>query len=482
MSQSDDLLLPEIATRDRSALFWYTMGMLLPNPDPILKSLGKDISTYRDLRADPQVAGNIRRRKGAVKALRYGFNDGKAKPGSAQWVEGILSRLPLKKIISDILEAPLYGYQPLEVMWQKSGSYLVPLSVQNKPPEWFRFDTNNQLRLLTKGAPVFGELLPEKKFLLATQESTYQNPYGIPDLELCFWATTFKKGGLKFWVSFTEKYGSPWLIGKHPRNTPEAETDDFLDKLFNMVNDAVAVIPDDSSVEVKEAAGKSSSAEVFERFLMYCRSEVNYALLGQNQSSEANSNRASAEVGMEVTRDIREADKAIVEEVMNTLIRWIWELNFNDTECPVFCMWEQESVDKLRAERDKTLVEAGAKLSNAYFKRTYGLQDGDLIESVPDAVQVMQPVNFAERTPAVVPVDVQLANRLSIEAAPAWDAILQHVRRVVDRAVSLEALRDDLLASYADLPHDKLVAVMEFGFSAAALAGVSDVNDAAQRV
>ena len=38
-------------------------------------------------------------------------------------------------------------------------------------------------------------------------------------------------------------------------------------------------------------------------------------------------------------------------------------------------------VDKVLAERDEKLVRAGAKLTPAYFKRAYNLQDGDLDEA-----------------------------------------------------------------------------------------------------
>lgn len=44
------------------------------------------------------------------------------------------------------------------------------------------------------------------------------------------------------------------------------ETDNLADLLEDMVQDAVAVIPDDSSVEIQEA-NKSSSAEVFEKLI-----------------------------------------------------------------------------------------------------------------------------------------------------------------------------------------------------------------------
>lgn len=369
-----------LATRDRSIDF-TALGLYLPNPDPVLKALGLDIRVYRDLRSDAHIGGCIRRRKAAVKALEWGVDRDQAKSRVSKNVEAIVKDLPLGQLIGEILDAVLYGYQPVEIVWGKVGGYVVPVEVVCKPPEWFCFDAENQLRLRTRDNALEGELLPERKFLLARQDATYQNPYGFPDLSMCFWPTTFKKGGLKFWVTFTEKFGAPWVIGKHPRGTPDTETDALLAQLEAMVQDAVAVVPEDSKVEIHEAAGKAASADIYEKLLHFCRSEVSIALLGQNQTTEAKTNFASAKAGIEVTREIRDGDKAIVEDTFNTLIRWICELNFGDGARPVFSLWEQEEVDKVLAERDEKLVSAGARLTPQYFKRAYALQDGDLDET-----------------------------------------------------------------------------------------------------
>lgn len=390
--ESSKSLSEQIATRGRSIDF-YGLGMYLPNPDPVLKALGKDIKVYRELRADAHVGGCIRRRKAAVKALEWGLDRDKAKSRVAKSIEAIFADLPIERIITEMLDAVLYGYQPMEITWQKVGGLVVPVDIVGKPSNWFVFDEENKLRFRTRENSIKGEELPERKFLLPRQDPTYDNPYGFPDLSMVFWPTTFKKGGLKFWVQFTEKYGAPWVIGKHPRGTQDKEADDLLDKLEAMVQDAVGVIPDDSSVEIKEAANGANNADVYERLLHFCRSEVSIALLGQNQTTEANSNRASAQAGLEVTRDIRDGDKSIVEDAFNTLIRWVCELNFSDGARPVFSLWEQEEVDKVLAERDEKLVRAGAKLTPAYFKRAYSLQDGDLEEAAQPATPAAE---FAE--------------------------------------------------------------------------------------
>ena len=238
--------------------------------------------------------------------------------------------------------------------------------------------------------------MPPRKFLVPRQDASYDNPYGFADLSMCFWPTTFKKGGLKFWVQFTEKYGAPWVVGKHPRGTQDQEAEKLLDALEDMVQDAVAVIPDDSSVELKEAVNGANNAEVYERLLHFCRSEVSIALLGQNQTTEADSTRASAQAGLEVTRDIRDGDAAIVCGALNTLIRWTCELNFGTGALPQFDMWEQEEVDKVLAERDETLTKAGAKFTPTYFKRAYGLQDGDLVEAPAETASADVAAAFAE--------------------------------------------------------------------------------------
>ena len=46
----------------------------------------------------------------------------------------------------------------------------------------------------------------------------------------------------------------PHLIGKHPRGSTKEETNSLADMLEDMVQDAIAVIPDDSSIEIQEAS------------------------------------------------------------------------------------------------------------------------------------------------------------------------------------------------------------------------------------
>jgi phage gp29-like protein len=427
-------LSTEIASRARS-MDAAGLAFTLPNPDPVLKRQGKDLRVYRELRSDAHVGGCIRRRKASVKALERRIVAGKAGARATRRAEDVLGRLNMDRVLNEMLDGVLFGWQPLELMWGLLGGAMVPLDVVGKPGEWFTFDGEAQLRFLSRGNPR-GEELEPRKFLLARQEASYANPYGFADLSMCFWPTVFKRGGLKFWVTFTEKYGTPWLVGKQPRGTAPAEVEGLLDKLEAMIQDAVAAIPDDASIEVLEAAGKGASAELYERLLMFCRSEVSIALLGQNQSTEASSTHASATAGLQVTQDIRDGDARMVEGALNQLLRWVTDLNEGEAApSPTVELFEEEQVNTEQAERDKTLGEAGVQFTRKYWLRTYKLEESDLVpEAAPGARQPAAPVQFAagDAPPAGDAIDQAVQAELA-----GWQPLMQPMVQ------PLQALLDD---------------------------------------
>ena len=476
-------LSEQIATRDRS--MDMSFGFILPNPDPILKRQGKDIAVYRDMRSRASVGGPIRRRKAAVKALEWRVERGKASARVTRLANDVLATYDMDTLINEITNAVLFGYQPLELVWGPFNGAAAPLQVIGKPQEWFFFDNAAQLRFRSRQQPLQGEELEPRKFLLARQEASYDNPYGFADLSMCFWADTFMRGGLKFWVTFTEKYGTPWLVGKQPRGTPGSEVNNLLDKLEAMVQDAVAAIPDDSSIDILESGDKGASADLYERLLMYCRSEINIALLGQNQSTESNSNRASATAGLEVAKTIRDGDSALVMATMNQLLRWLTDLHDGEqAPAPTFVLFEEEDINTQQAVRDETLTKAGLKFTKEYWKRVYRLQDGDIEDasaepSMPAAPSTAAavPVEFVEGTaPAVMPT-----GELNTAAAPIVMAWVRDLRALVEAHSEPQALQDALLEAYSELPTDELTEVMALAFELAHLQGRDQVMQGAGR-
>lgn len=467
-------LSEEIATRGRS--MDMSFGFILPNPDPILKRQGKDISVYRDMRSRASVGGPIRRRKAAVKALEWRVERGKASARVTRLCSDVLATYDMDRLLNEITDAVLFGYQPLELVWGPFNGATVPLEVIGKPQEWFFFDNAAQLRFRSRAQPLLGEELEPRKFVLARQEASYANPYGFPDLSMCFWADTFMRGGLKFWVTFTEKYGTPWLVGKQPRGTPGPEVNALLDKLEAMIQDAVAAIPDDSSIDILEAGDKGASADLYERLLMYCRSEINIALLGQNQSTEASSNRASATAGLEVADTIRDGDSRLVCATINQLLRWMTDLHDGEqAPAPTFELFEEEDVNVTQAQRDETLKRAGVNFQPQYWKRVYKLQDGDIADAPPvvstpaQAAPPVPVVEFAEGTSPAVPGETVSA--LSAGASPVFASWISELRNLIEAHRDPQRLQEELLEAFSELPTQELAELMALAFELAHLQG-----------
>lgn len=470
-------LIGIIASRANAIDYWAFMHYL-PNPDPVLKKMGKDISAYREILSDSHVGGCVRRRKAAIKGLEWRITPtGNEK--TDEILTALFDRLPMSHIISQILDATLFGYQALEVMWESKDGLLLPVAIVGKPQEWFVFDEENQLKLRTK-EKINGEELPPYRMLLATQNATYINPYGLGDLSLCFWAATFKKGGFKFWLEFAEKYGTPWLVGKYPRSAQAHEIDELLDSMEKMLGTAVAAIPDDSSIGMLESSSKGGSSQVFDDFLRYCKSEIAIAILGQNQTTEAEANRASATAGLEVTRDIRNDDASLVEGVFNQLLAWICELNFSVDTLPTFELFEQESIDKLQAERDKLLTEMGVGFTEQYIHRAYGFEEGDIVMQEISPNPSLQKkgtdkVDFAE--PISKSVIETIGEQLEVEGEAVVETWLHDIRDRLGQAESLENFRNQLDSLIPELSYAEYGELLAWGSTAAQFAGRQSVEN-----
>ena len=169
-----------------------------------------------------------------------------------------------------------------------------------------------------------------------------------------------------------------------------------------MVQDAIAVIPDDSSVEIQEA-NKSSSAEIFEKLIDKMNGEISKAILGQTLTTEIGSSGsyAASNTHMQVRQDIIDADKKLVERTINQLLQWIYQINFSSAEVPVFELYAPEDVDLTLAQRDKILSETGVKFTKEYFIKAYGFdeEDFDIREDIIPATPAFS--EFKESEPTI---------------------------------------------------------------------------------
>ncbi|MCZ7600799.1 MAG: DUF935 domain-containing protein [Gammaproteobacteria bacterium] len=128
----------------------------------------------------------------------------------------------------------------------------MPALVADKPQRRFLFDTDNNLRLKTRDNITPGEELGEFKWLVTRHMPKHDNPYGVAVFSACFWPYTFKHAGFRYFTKFVERYGIPTPVGKYPPGTREQEINELVNRPAQMIEDAVAAIPSDASVELLE--------------------------------------------------------------------------------------------------------------------------------------------------------------------------------------------------------------------------------------
>lgn len=347
----------------------------LPNPDSVLRKTGKGYETLRLLTQESQIATCIQSRKAATKSLRHRVNLYFSDEKRQTFYDNLLRRLKIHKVVDEVLNAPLFGFQPIEIVWEAQDGFIVPKKIQAKPQEWFFFDANGNLMIRLKGyTDGFKIEEDSKKFLCPQHNSDYLNPYGLALLSLCFWNVAFKKGGLQFWMKFIEKYAIPYFIGKYEPGASDDKKEEILNLLVSMVQDAVGVIPNDSSVEIKEAAGKGTSAQIFKTFVEFLDKEISKTILGQTLTTEPGESGSYAlgQVHNQVRQDIVESDIRLVEETINTLLLWIHELNFDDENIPSIEFYSPKPVTQEDAGIDTAAYNMGVRFNENYFTRKYG--------------------------------------------------------------------------------------------------------------
>ncbi|MBP5202289.1 DUF935 family protein [bacterium] len=483
---------------------------VLPNPDPILEKLGRRISTYDTLLFDSQVGSCMASRKAGVSKLNFELAAGNASENVVKFIKEIFDEFDHKHLFDMILNCTAYGYQPIEINWGVRSGKIVPVLIEEKPAEWFCFSEENELRFLSKKEPWAGEALPPMKFICPTLQGSYKNPYGISVLSKCFWPVAFKKGGMKFWVAFTEKYGSPWLIGKYAPGASIKDQNDIQSHLEDMIQDAVGTFPDNSKIEIIEATGKSASAEIFNRLIDVCNADISKAILGQTLTTELGStgSLAAAQTHNEVRKDIILDDARIIEKAVNQIIRWTVDQNFGTSvPAPKYHFYEPEDVDRQLAERDATLFGIGVRFSPYYIQKTYNidLKDFKIVDpgSAPlfsDRDNELKALNdFAHFGSRLSPFEQgfisalvrgdfsenhgggirDLLDKAASRAFPPelqqkiMEGILKPVFDLIEKGESLEEIQEKLAELLPELNTDELAEVLERACAAADMYGNS---------
>lgn len=479
----------EIATtRDgRDITRGFVNGLpLLPTQDKLLLLKGAgDLRIYQEVLRDEQVKACLAQRFSAVTSCAWTVKPGGNKlvdKKAAEFITEQLAELRFDSITEKMLYGVFYGYAVAEAIWAVDGSRVIPADIKVRNRVRFGFAPDMSLRLKTM-QNINGEVLPPRKFWhFATGADHDDEPYGLGLAHWLYWPVFFKRSGIKMWLKFLDKFGSPTVKGTYQPGTPESEQDKLLNALRDLQNDSAVILPEGMTAELLEAA--RSGAADYATMVRVMDDAIAKVILGQTASTQGTPGKLGNEqLQSDVRQDIVKADADLICMSFNaTIVRWLTDWNFSGAAYPT--VWreveEPEDLDK-RADRDTKVKQLGFKPSLNYVQETYGGEWTESATEVPQVLQQAQQAGQAEFAEPVADTTDGLSDALTTDTQPLWRNRLSRIEALVESSESLELLQKSLLAEFAQGPEDELVNVMAAAFALAELRGMSDVQDDAER-
>ena len=470
------------------------LSMPLPDPDPILRQALQGRSTYKDIVADTRVASLLESRQGGLLARTPTLQDTNCKPEVKTACEELLATLKIYEIITDIWDAIPFGMVPVEICWDVVDGRLFPVSIKGINQSLFWFNQRGELIFRSFGSAEINCTVDHPlQIIPVRRKPTARNPWGEPLASRLFWPVAFKRGGLEFWLEFTEKYGSPFVVAKYRQGADRTEQDSIIAACDMLRRGGQAAYPEGTSIEILEAAGKGASAELYEKLVRWSTEEMSVAILGHVGSSNA----TAGKLGDDTTaQDIREqlidSDCRVISTFFDELLRIFVQLNFGDTPAPQLVFIEENGVLKEVADRDKVLSELGVQFKPSYITRTFGIDENDFTMA-DNSVQKTPALSLNSSGVCKTPLQyasmygrsanapdssdpIQQLTDQALSFGSPMDSMIADIEQMVENATSLDALRTDILSAYAKLDAGALTEILSQAFTIATLQGMADAQ------
>lgn len=485
MSQQDPTERPvpgrEIATTGdgRDITRGYTGALLLPS-DRILRGRGAgDLAIYEQVLSEAQVSACFRQRRSAVTSREWQVDAASERAidqRAADHLRAQLQRIGWDRVTELMLYGVFYGYAVAEIIYGREDGRLTWDRIRVRNRRRFRFAPDGSLRLITPQNPYPGEEVPQANFWqYATGADHDDEPYGLGLAHWLYWPVLFKRNGLKFWLTFLEKFGMPTGVGKYGPDATVDERAKLLGAVEAIQTDTGVILPEGMAIELLEAA-RSGTAD-YQALHDTMDATIAKVVLGQAASTQGTPGRlGNDELQGDVRDDIVKADADLICESLNCgPVRWLTRYNFPDADPPrVFrVLDEPEDLDAM-AERDTKVFALGFRPGLQYVRDTYGdhWEPGEGLGGPP--------VAFADNSDAARRHDDFIANlvdQLAEKAGPITDRWVARIRAEVQQATSFEDLLGRLSLLITELPLDELGAVIEQASGAAHTAGALDAGN-----
>ncbi|CDF82138.1 hypothetical protein PKB_0770 [Pseudomonas knackmussii B13] len=460
----------------------FLSGLQQPSDYILQRRGGNDLRIYEEVLRDGQVKATWGQRQLAVVSREWQVDAGgdrRIDKAAAEHLRQQLQNVGWDRITNGMLYGVYYGHAVGEVIYGRDDRYITLQAIKVRNRRRFRYDQEGGLRLLTPQNMFEGEPCPAPYFWhFCTGADNDDEPYGLGLAHWLYWPVFFKRNGLKFWLTFLDKFGMPTAVGKFGKNATPEEKAKLLAATQAIQTDTGVIMPEDMMIELLEAA-RSGTGDY--KILHDTMDEtIAKVTLGQVASSQGTPGRLGNDnLQADVRLDLVKADADLICESFNLgPARWLTEWNFPGAVPPrVYRVVEEPEDMDAKASRDEKVFRfSGFKPTLGYVQETYGVEVQEEVQPTADSSAPAAPAEFAEGDGGSDPASA-MTTQLAKAMQPAVKDWSDQLRSLVDSATSLDDLQAQLLKLAPQLSLDQYAAAMATGLQAANLAGRTDVQD-----
>lgn len=320
---------------------------------------------YEDVMQDPHLESVIGKRKARLHSatIRFQKNDG-------QYDESMdeLIKAPwFTAFLDDCLDAKFYGFSLFQFDRDKDGFVSYELVNRKHVNPIDKIIMRQQYD--TTGIPFdnfYNLLLVGKDRDLGMLSKV--TPYVI-----------YKRNAMGDWSQFSELFGMP--VREY---TYDASDDEARQRLLNDAQEqgaaSVYIHPNDATMKLVEAAGKTASVDVYDKFINRLNAEISKCVLGNTLSTESSENgtQSLGTVQKQGEDDICMSDRKYVLDVLNYELTDIFASMGINTQGGEFIYEESEDKDIEKQMRIvQGLWQMGLPMSDDYLYKKFGVDKPD---------------------------------------------------------------------------------------------------------
>lgn len=376
-SEANPVLTELATTQDGRDITRPYMQRLEDFRDEIIVQKGNgSLKVFKEVLRDDQVKSTFEQRVKAVVSqslvVAPGGEEARDKE-AADHLRMQLEQIKFDKTVQKMLYGNFYGYAVAEILWKIEDSKVCIDKIKVRDRCRFRFDKERRLRLLTMSNQFDGELLPDRKFWTYAAGADHDDePYGMGLAHWLYWPVFFKRGGLRLWLKFLDKFAGPTKVGRYHPGATKGERNKLLGALRALEVDSGVAIPENMQIDLLEAkrSGSSDYDKIYERM----DKAIAKVVLSQTMTTDDGSSLSQAEVHEGVRDDVAEGDGDLIcGSFMESVALWLTDWNYPGAAIPKVSFMDEDEEDlNQAAERDVKLKGLGYELTEEAFVEKYG--------------------------------------------------------------------------------------------------------------